>query len=134
MSFTSLLLRSPRGSHSLEALLRAAERSPARADRGTLSFEQVLRGELGPLTLALRPEAADVLRSAGIEVAPDELERLGRAAELIAQRGGRRGLVMSREAAFVVSVSERAILRAVPKQALTDSVLTDIDSAVVLED
>jgi flagellar operon protein len=72
------------------------------------------------------------LHSRGVEMTPSKLESLAQAIDKAEAKGARESLILSEEAAYVVSVQNRTIITAFDRDNLRDGVFTSIDSAVVL--
>lgn len=94
-------------------------------------FDEILAGEIGG-SVKLSAHARERLRTRGIELGGVELERLGQAMDRIARKGGRESLVLGEQAAFVVSVPNRTVITAIPRDELQDNVFTNIDSAALM--
>ncbi len=72
------------------------------------------------------------LHSRGVELNQDKLDALSRAIDKAEAKGARESLVLSDEAAYVVSVKNRTVITAFDRDNLRDGVFTAIDSAVIL--
>jgi flagellar operon protein len=72
------------------------------------------------------------LHSRGVELTQAKLEALSQAIDKADAKGARESLILSDEAAYVVSVKNRTIITAFDRDNLRDGVFTSIDSAVVL--
>lgn len=90
-------------------------------------FAEILKNELN---LKLSGHAQTRLQSRGIELNRDEWERVRNGVERAAEKGSRESLVMLEGIAFVISVNNRTVITAVPKEQLKENVFTNIDSAV----
>lgn len=66
-----------------------------------------------------------------IDVGTDELDRLGRAMDMLAARGGRQSLVMLDQVAYVVHVPSHTVVTAVAPNDSKEAVFTQIDSVVI---
>jgi flagellar operon protein len=66
-----------------------------------------------------------------IDVGADELDRLGRAMDMLAARGGRQSLVMLDQVAYVVHVPSHTVVTAVAPNDSKEAVFTQIDSVVI---
>jgi flagellar operon protein len=72
------------------------------------------------------------LHSRGVQLTDEKLEALSRAIDMADAKGARESLVLSDEAAYVVSVKNRTVITAFDRDNLRDGVFTAIDSAVIL--
>ena len=72
------------------------------------------------------------LHSRGVVLDQDKLDALSRAIDKAEAKGARESLVLSDEAAYVVSVKNRTVITAFDRDNLRDGVFTAIDSAVIL--
>ena len=67
----------------------------------------------------------------GISLDPSTLSRLSEGVGRAATKGSRDSVVLVDDTAFVVSVSNRTVLTAVPPEHMREQVFTNIDSAVI---
>lgn len=72
------------------------------------------------------------LHSRGVQLTESKLDALSQAIDKADAKGARESLILSDEAAYVVSVKNRTIITAFDRDNLRDGVFTSIDSAVVL--
>ncbi|MEZ5359888.1 MAG: TIGR02530 family flagellar biosynthesis protein [Candidatus Zixiibacteriota bacterium] len=72
------------------------------------------------------------LHSRGVELSEDKLTALSNAIDKAEAKGARESLVLSEDAAYVVSVPNRTVITAFDRDNLRDGVFTSIDSAVIL--
>jgi flagellar operon protein len=91
---------------------------------------QKARDKSQPLRFSLH--ALERMNQRGIELSPDDLERMQNAVETAAGKGSRSSLVLMNENAFVISVPNRTVITALEGEALRDQIVTQIDSAVIL--
>ena len=66
-----------------------------------------------------------------ISLQPEQLVRIDRAVDSIAEKGADKALVMLDDMAFLVGVEKRTIITVVDGEALKDNVFTSIDAAVI---
>jgi len=102
-----------------------------------VEFERLLERELrqaeaSGVGIRFSSHALDRLESRGIVFDSDALARLGHAFERLEAKGGRESLVLTDEAALLVSVPKRTVITAIDRMGAEDRVFTNIDSAVVL--
>ncbi|MFH1701058.1 MAG: TIGR02530 family flagellar biosynthesis protein [Candidatus Zixiibacteriota bacterium] len=72
------------------------------------------------------------LHSRGVKLDDAKLEALSKAIDKAEAKGARESLVLSDDAAYVISVTNRTVISAFDKDNLRDGVFTAIDSAVIL--
>jgi len=114
----------------------SSARRPANAGAATETrpFADVLSSASEPqATGALRfsKHAMQRVERRGISLDPSTLSRLSDGVGRAAGKGSRDSVVLVDGTAFVVSVTNRTVLTAVPEQQMKDQVFTNIDSAVI---
>jgi flagellar operon protein len=72
------------------------------------------------------------LHSRGVDLSQEKLDALSDAIDKAEAKGARESLVLSDDAAYVVSVTNRTVITAFDRDNLRDGVFTSIDSAVIL--
>ncbi len=123
----------------------AGPRTPTRTDPASFArtFETALTSATSAATSAATPTAPSTavrfsrhaeerIRARGIQITPNELERLAQAIDDAAARGAKDSLVLSPGLAFVVNVPSRTVVTALGSDQTRGHVFTNIDSAVVL--
>jgi flagellar operon protein len=108
------------------------------------SFGDVLKGtqtsnitpkeglEKAATALKFSNHAIDRIRSRGITLGPEKLQKMEQAIDKAAQKGAKETLVMSGDSAFIVSVKNRTVITAVDTNAMKENVFTNIDSTVLI--
>ncbi len=108
---------------------RPTQGSTRTRERATApSFDRILKRELEPSKHAEKRMARE-----GIQLNGEQRERLGRAVDRIAERGGRQSLVLMDDLAAIVNVEHRKIVTVVSGERRQDGLFTDIDSAVLAD-
>jgi len=118
-------------------------RPPAEKISGGEGFDSVLKGQLGSLQqkpiipnttpgVKFSAHAIERLKSRGITLDQETLRRLDQAVEKAAQKGSRESLMLTDDAALIVSVKNKTVITAMDKLAMKDNVFTNIDSTVIL--
>ena len=100
---------------------------------GTVSFDDVMTGELGGRSVRVSPDAQERVRLRGIPLGQVELDRIARAMDDVARKGGREALLIGRQVTFVVDVPSRTVVTAWGPGETTGHVFTGIDSALMLD-
>jgi len=76
--------------------------------------------------------ASKRLFSRGIELGSEKLNQIADAIDKAAQKGSRETLILTDEAALIVSVENRTVVTVFDRENLREGVVTSIDSAVIL--
>lgn len=82
--------------------------------------------------LKFSSHAIDRIRSRGISMGPERMEKLGEAINKAAKKGAKETLVMAGDSAFIVSVKNRTVITAMDATAMKENVFTNIDSTVLI--
>jgi flagellar operon protein len=107
---------------------------PADRDVATdpdLRFADALASAAGDRDLHLSGHALRRLEQRGIDLGPNELDRLRGAFDQLAGKGGRQSVVMLDQVAYVVNVPSKTVVTAVAPNDERDAVFTKIDSVVI---
>jgi flagellar operon protein len=105
-----------------------APKSPVSAGPG--AFQQVLDQALAPLKFS--GHAQERLIASQRQLSENDLAQLARAVDKAAQKGARDTLILMRDLALVVSVTNRTVITAVDGDRMKDNIFTHIDSTVIL--
>jgi len=114
-----------------------APRKPAAPAPGTQqsggdsAFSKVLDQKLTGQPVRFSQHALERLKARGITLSEKDLKQLSGAVDSVAQKGGKESLVMTGDAALVVSIKNRTVVTALDRQSMNGHVFTNIDSAVV---
>lgn len=92
-------------------------------------FSEQLGGSRG---VTVSKHAGQRLHSRGIELTDERLAQIADAIDKADAKGSKETLILSDEAAMVVSVKNRTIITAFDRDHLREGVVTSIDSAVIL--
>jgi flagellar operon protein len=97
------------------------------------SFKEMFSRELaGDRNVTFSKHASERLFSRGITLDQEKLNRLADAIDKAAAKGSKETLVLTDDAALVVSVKSRTVITAFDRENLRDGVVTSIDSAVII--
>ncbi|MFH1688289.1 MAG: TIGR02530 family flagellar biosynthesis protein [bacterium] len=117
-------------------LIDIAQRQSAPGTKTTpdkASFKQMFSAELAQSkNITITKHAHDRLHSRGLELTDQRLDDLSGAIDRAQSKGSKETLVLTDDAAFVVSVENRAVITVFDRQNLRDGVVTSIDSAVII--
>lgn len=93
------------------------------------AFSAILKSKLDAVKFSAHAEAR--LRSRGIRLAEEDLQRLQGAVDMAAAKGAKNALVLLGDVAMVVSVVNRTVVTAMDTDQARSNVFTNIDSAVI---
>ena len=120
----------------IELQTRAAAGTPncsPNAKSGTAPFADVLAMELrGGTSVKFSAHAAQRLADRRIALTQRDEASISRAVDKAAAKGARETLLLMDKVALVVSVPNRTVITAMAQHELSDTVFTNIDSAVVV--
>jgi flagellar operon protein len=94
-------------------------------------FENILQEELRGLKFS--KHAQERLDSRQIRLNDTDMASLQRAVSRAEEKGAKDSLVLLRDLAFIVSVTNRTVVTAVDGDHIRDNVFTNIDSAVIAQ-
>lgn len=94
-----------------------------------LSFKDALLAQ----EVKLSAHAEKRLEQRSIEFAPGRAQQLADAVNKAAEKGSKESLIMMDKVALVVSITNRTVITAIDEDSLKDDVITNIDSAMILE-
>ena len=115
---------------------------PKGADGG--AFEKALKGTLAPKTpaapaaapentgLKFSAHALNRIKDRSIAMTDDLKAKLDKAVDTAAAKGSKESLILSDNAAFIVSVKNKTVITVVDRNQMGGNVFTNIDSTVVL--
>ena len=97
------------------------------------SFKEMFSQELAERReISFSKHAHERLFSRGITLSEDKINQLADAVDKAEVKGSKETLILSEDAAFVVSVKNRTVITAFDKDHLKQGVVTSIDSAVII--
>jgi flagellar operon protein len=117
-------------------LIEIANRSKAaqpQTEPGKTSFKDMFSRELAnSRELYFSKHAQERLYSRGISLAEETVNKIADAVDKADQKGSRETLILTDEAALVVSIKNRTVITAFDRENLREGVVTAIDSAVII--
>jgi flagellar operon protein len=122
------ILIGPRPLGSVGQPSTIAPKSPVQTEQG--AFQQVLDQALAPLKIS--GHAQERLAASRRQLSDNDLAQVARAVDKAAQKGARDTLILMRDLALVVSVTNRTVITAVDGDRMKDNIFTHIDSTVIL--
>jgi flagellar operon protein len=93
------------------------------------SFKDIFTEELNKIKFSAHAQTR--MESRDIEMKPGDYSRLDNAFNLAKDKGGNDSLILLDEKAFVVSIPNKTVVTVVDKSNLSNTVFTNIDSAVI---
>lgn len=118
--------------------------SPLAKGKDGGAFEKLLRGNLSdiapespvktpePGQLKFSSHALSRIRDRGIPMGNELMDKLEKAVNAAAEKGSRESLILSKDAAFIVSVKNKTVITVVDRNQTAGNVFTNIDSTVVI--
>jgi flagellar operon protein len=113
--------------------------------KGESSFDKILNGSLipgvgvdksapamGASSLKFSAHAMNRIRDRGISMDKENLAKLEAAVDSAAAKGGKESLILSKDAAFIVSVKNKTVITVLDRNAMNGNVFTNIDSTVLI--
>lgn len=99
----------------------------------TSAFEEHLRKELQvPQRVKISSHAQQRLDQRSIGMSSEDWDHVSAAIDKVAAKGGKETLLLHRNYALVVNVTNRTVITALDPNAMKEHVFTQIDSAVML--
>src|SRR5690606_9272855 len=107
------------------------------------SFEEVLKQNLpNPLQdglntaqtqkLKFSNHAIERIKSRGIQMGPEQLQKLEQAVEKAESKGAKETLVLMGSSALIVNIKNKTVVTALDQNMMKENVFTNIDSTVIL--
>jgi flagellar operon protein len=87
---------------------------------------------VAPSALKFSNHAVDRMRSRGLSFSPDQMAKIESAVQKAASKGAKESLLLTDEAALIVSVKDKTVVTVMDKTSLKENVFTNIDSAVMI--
>lgn len=126
----------------LPAAREGGARSPV--DKSGPAFDSLLRDSIAPKPpgvpgagaapegLKFSAHALNRIKDRSISMGGDLMSRLEKAVDTAAQKGAKESLILSDDAAFIVSVKNKTVITVVDRHNMSGNVFTNIDSTVVI--
>jgi flagellar operon protein len=92
------------------------------------SFESLLQNSL----VRFSNHAVKRLEQRGLDLKPDQLQKIENAINDVAAKGGKESLILLKDMALIVNVNNRTVVTAMDGSNMRDNVFTQIDSAVII--
>jgi flagellar operon protein len=121
-------------------------RTPAQKAQDGAAFEKLLRGTINdgdakvapapgkanPSELKFSSHALSRIKDRGISMGDGLMEKLQNAVAAAEEKGSKESLVLSKDAAFIVSVKNKTVITVMDRAQMNSNVFTNIDSTVVI--
>lgn len=117
--------------------LKPSERAEKKQPGVPTEFDQVFEKKLGDLTQVKAPlkfsaHASQRLQERKIALDPETMVKVNDAIDKASAKGIEDTLVLTSDAALIVSVKNRTVVTALDRNSLSGNVFTNIDGAVIL--
>ena len=109
-------------------LHEAQKKTSVKQPRGTKSFAEILKNQQRDTDVKLSAHAQERLKENNITISPEDINRIGDAAKRAEVKGSKESLILLRDLALVVNISNRTVITAVDKSRQKEKVFTNIDS------
>ena len=93
-------------------------------------FDLVFREELQKLKFS--SHAQSTIQSRDINLSDEDFEKLENAVNTADEKGANEALILLDKVGFIVSVSSRTVISAITKNDYEPSIITNIDSAIIV--
>ena len=117
-------------------LIEIAQRTQATSEQQKTngsSFKEMFSAEMAQLrNIAFSRHAHERLYSRGLTLSDENLKSLAGAIDKADAKGSKETLILSDDAAYVVSVPNRTVITVFDRDNLREGVVTAIDSAVII--
>ncbi|PWW06400.1 flagellar operon protein [Paenibacillus cellulosilyticus] len=110
--------------------VRTSSSGPSILRTSESQFEQVLQQQ--QLQLIFSQHAVQRIQQRGIEMPPETMTKLANAVDQAASKGAVDSLIVMPDVALIVNVPNRTVVTAMDHTQLSNTVFTQIDSAVIL--
>lgn len=114
-------------------IVKHSDQAASKEKAPEASFKEMFSKELaGSRDVAFSKHAHERLFSRGIKLSEEGLNRIADAIDKAQTKGSKETLILTEEAAFIVSVRNRTVITAFDRDNLRQGIVTSIDSAVIL--
>jgi len=96
------------------------------------SFAEVLENEQRSAEVRLSAHAQERLKQQNITISSQDISRISEATCMAEKKGSKESLMLLRDLALVVNITNRVVVTAVDKARQKDRVFTNIDSTIIL--
>lgn len=109
--------------------------------KGDIGFEKILRGNLATdiapkamdkSSLKFSAHAMNRIKDRSIDLGKDLMGKLERAVDTAQEKGAKESLILSKDAAFIVSIKNKTVITVLDRNQMDGNVFTNIDSTVVI--
>ena len=98
------------------------------------AFQEILQSQIGNTQgqLKFSAHATQRMLQSGLQFEPAQLEKISKAVQTASQKGSKESLVLTDNAALVVSVKNNTVITVIESVRMKENVFTNIDSAVII--
>ena len=111
-------------------------------EKGKVPFQDLLRSQLNQTGLSQGSQNDSQLKfsahakqrmiQSGLSFEPTQLEKIADAVKAASQKGSKESLILTQNAALVVSVKNNTVITVLESERMRENVFTNIDSAVIV--
>ena len=99
-------------------------------DKFDAVLQKALQGTENQIKMSAH--ALQRIEQRGINISPQDMQKLGEAVAKAQSKGSRESLVLMNSKAFIVSVPNKTVITAVDQAQMKENVFTNIDSTVII--
>lgn len=112
---------------------RLIDKSRSRESKeASQDFGRILEKISSKEEIKFSKHARERLETRKIDLRPEDYERLNSAFKKAENKGVKEALILMNDNAFIASINNKTVITAVEREALKDSVFTNIDGAVIV--
>ncbi|WP_028307500.1 TIGR02530 family flagellar biosynthesis protein [Desulfitibacter alkalitolerans] len=113
---------------------QSINRAPKQGKTEKIPFQDILTSQLDQVDNQLKfsAHAKQRMVQSGLQFESSQLEKIARAVKAASQKGSKESLVLTDNAALVVSVKNNTVITVVESERMRENVFTNIDSAVIV--
>ncbi|HGJ65458.1 TPA: hypothetical protein ENS27_08730 [bacterium] len=111
--------------------------NPSQANKNTkqdntINFADVLANKQSEMEVKFSGHAKERLRQQNITISATDLDKINDATKMAEKKGSKESLMLLRDLALVVNISNKTVITAVDKERQKDKIFTNIDSTIIL--
>lgn len=120
-------LNTPQGKADAALFRETLQRVP-----GSISRGDAAQAPAPASALKFSNHAVDRMQARGVRFSPEQMGKIQSAVSKAAEKGAKNCLLLSDEAALIVSVKDKTVVTVMDKTNLKENVFTNIDSTVMI--
>ena len=107
-------------------------RNIGRQRRSSATFAGILENQQRDATVRLSAHAQERLKEQNITISQRDMGRIGDATRRAEMKGSRESLILLKDLALVVNISNKTVITAIDKARQKEKIFTNIDSTIIL--